>query len=60
METDTQTQNGNGNKFSLPTFGCKGCEDRKQIMGADNWQIDVAILLLIAIGAVVLWKVKIT
>ena len=59
METDTKTQNGNG-KFSIPTFGCKGCGDRKQIMGADNWQIDVAILLLIIIGAVVLWRVKIT
>lgn len=55
---ETQT---NGKKtFSFPTFGCQGCANRKEIMGAGTWQIDAAIILLIIAGAVVFYKVKIT
>lgn len=55
---ETQTQNGKG--FSFPTFGCEGCENRKQIMGAGDWKIDVGILLVIIALAVFFWRVKIT
>lgn len=59
---DEQQTNGNGNgssPFSFPTFGCKGCESRKEIMGAGNWKIDAAIVLLILLGCVLFWRVKI-
>lgn len=44
---------------SMPTFGCAGCESRKQIMGAGNWQTDLIILLVIAVGIAVILKVKV-
>ena len=56
---ETETQNGKTNRFSFPTFGCEGCESRKAILTAGNWQMDLAILLLIAAGVVVFYKVKI-
>jgi hypothetical protein len=55
-----QVSNGNGKfNFSIPDFGCKGCKDRKQIMGAGNWQVDVTLLLLILAGCYLFYKVKI-
>lgn len=53
-------QSNGKSKISLPTFGCEGCENRKQIMGAGEWKIDLGILLIIIAGAVLFWKVKIT
>ncbi len=54
-----QQSNGNGKKFSLPTFGCEGCEDRKAMLTAGNWQIDAALFALILLAAFVMFKVKI-
>lgn len=59
MDAIQTPQNGK-TKFSFPTFGCEGCQDHKAMLTAGNWQMDVAILLLIMAGAVVFYKVKIT
>lgn len=58
--SEQQTQNGKPRfSFSLPTFGCEGCESRKSIMGAGSWQTDLAIIAVILIGCAVFYKVKI-
>lgn len=53
-----QQTNGRG-KLEFPTFGCKGCEERKAIMGAANWQVDLVIALLIAAGLFLFYRVKV-
>jgi hypothetical protein len=53
------TQNGHKRQFNLPTFGCEGCERRKDIMGAGNWRLDVALILFAIAAALVMWRVKI-
>lgn len=59
MEQDN-VQNGSKRfPFSLPTMGCKGCEERKAIMGSGNWQVDAAIALIIIAGIILVYKVKI-
>jgi hypothetical protein len=56
----SETQNGKPRfNFSLPTFGCEGCESRKTIMGAGSWQADLAVVAIILIGCVILYKVKV-
>lgn len=62
MVNEQQNGNGSAKGFTipgLPTFGCKGCESRKAIMGAGNWQMDAALFLLIALGCFIFWKVKV-
>jgi hypothetical protein len=59
MDATETPQNGKG-LFSLPTFGCEGCANRKEMLTAGNWQVDLAILAIILAGAVVFYKVKIT
>lgn len=56
--TDEQTQNGKP-WWSIPTFGCEGCESRKSIMGAGDWRADLAIVALILIGCAIFYKVKV-
>lgn len=60
MSAQDTTQNGNGKpSFTIPTFGCKGCEERKSIMGAGSWQIDLVILAVILAGCFLFYKVKV-
>lgn len=59
MNAETAQSNGKS-KISLPTFGCQGCQNRKEIMGAGDWKVDVAVIFIIAALCVVLYKVKIT
>lgn len=53
-----QTQNGKS-RLSLPTFGCEGCQNRKEIMGSGDWKIDIGIFVLILAGVILFYKVKI-
>lgn len=59
MVDATSTSNGKG-KIPFPTFGCQGCQNRKEIMGAGDWKMDVAILAVIIAIAIFFWRVKIT
>jgi hypothetical protein len=34
----------NGTKTDRFTFGCEGCQNRKDILTAGNWQVDAAIV----------------
>jgi hypothetical protein len=47
-DQETQSENGKKKLFGIPC----GCDNRKQIMGAGEWQMDAmviaAILLLVA------------
>lgn len=60
MNPETQVQSNGKRTFNIPTFGCEGCANRKEMLTAGNWQIDLAILAIIIAGAVVFYKVKIT
>ena len=44
---ETQTQNGNKTILGIPC----GCNNRKFIMGAGEWQIDAAVILGVFIVA---------
>lgn len=58
METATNETNGKS-RISLPTFGCEGCEQRKVIMGAGDWKVDLGIALILVALGILFWKVKI-
>ena len=49
----------NGKQTWNPFSGCEGCQERKAILTAGNWQTDLTILIIIGLLAAILYKINI-